>query len=580
MNAKVRWVLLGMVAGAVWAFTVRMRNDEKRARWNHRMKAAASHTALVTGASSGIGEAYAVALAEKGFHLVLVARREERLKEQAAVYRQRYGVQVEVLPADLSDDEGIARVERRIADGNDIDFLVNNAGYDVFGSFAEIPIEKTLGLINCLELACVRLTRAALPAMLVRRRGAVINVSSIGAFGPKPHDSTYVAAKAYLNQFSESLSIELQGSGVRVQALCPGFTLSGFHDAPEYAAYHIKERIPRWMWMRCEEVVLASLNSLARDQRICLPGWKNQLIAIGGRLGLAEMFLDVLRRFFPRQIRQRKPSVSFDPLICPECHGRLNVGGEKETGELSCAVCGQKYPVINGIPRFAGYESLNGLNRRFAGLYDWFSIFYRLFSKAAFAFIGTTEDQARFEILDKLDPRGSVLEVSIGPGVNLPYLFEYPAVREIYGLDISNGQLAQCQNYALNKGWVVHLYQGNAEKLPFQDETFDSVFHIGGINFFSDKQKAITEMIRVAKPGARIVICDETERGAQGYEKTLPGFKRSFQGRRDPVKPPVDLIPEGMLNVVLDERVWKGWFYTLEFCKPNGDQDTAQIVHP
>ena len=223
---------------------------------------------------------------------------------------------------------------------------------------------------------------------------------------------------------------------------------------------------------------------------------------------------------------------------------------------------------MNGIPRFAGYESLSGLDRRFAGLYDWFSIFYRLFSKVAFAFIGTTEDQARFEILDPLEPCGKVLEVSIGPGVNLPYLREYPAVREIYGLDLSNGQLARCQRFAQRNDWPVNLYQGNAEALPFQDNAFDSVFHIGGINFFNDKQKAITEMIRVAKPGAKIVICDETERGARGYELTLPGFKQSFKGEREPVKPPVDLVPAEMEAITLDETAWKGWFYCLEFRKP------------
>jgi ubiquinone/menaquinone biosynthesis C-methylase UbiE len=233
-----------------------------------------------------------------------------------------------------------------------------------------------------------------------------------------------------------------------------------------------------------------------------------------------------------------------------------------------CDNCAKDYPIANGIPHFAGYESLTGLDRRFAGLYDWFSIFYRLFSKAAFAFIGTTEDKARFEILDPLEPCGKVLEVSIGPGVNLPYLREYPAVREIHGLDLSNGQLVQCQRFAQHNNWPVGLYQGNAEALPFQENAFDSVFHIGGINFFNDKMKAIAEMIRVAKPGATIVICDETERGARGYEITLPGFKQSFKGEREVVVAPVDLVPTEMEEVKLDETVWKGWFYTVEFRKP------------
>ncbi len=188
----------------------------------------------------------------------------------------------------------------------------------------------------------------------------------------------------------------------------------------------------------------------------------------------------------------------------------------------------------------------------------------------AFAILGTTEDQARFEIMDRLEPHGKVLEVSIGPGVNLPYLREFPAVRQIYGLDLSNGQLARCRSFARRKGWPVDLYQGNAEALPFQDNAFDSVFHIGGINFFNDKHKAITEMIRVAKPGAKILICDETERGARLYEVTLPGFKQSFKGEREPVKPPVDLVPREMEAVTLDETTWNGWVYSLEFRKPVG----------
>ncbi len=138
-----------------------------------------------------------------------------------------------------------------------------------------------------------------------------------------------------------------------------------------------------------------------------------------------------------------------------------------------------------------------------------------------------TEEQARREITDRLEPQGGrVLEVSIGPGVNLPYLVGRPDVGEIYGLDISLGQLNRCREYVAHQGWDIQLQLGNAEQLPYQDNTFDGVFHVGGINFFNDKKKAIEEMIRVAKPGTRILICDENEKGAQAYERFLPGFKR------------------------------------------------------
>lgn len=570
MKIRTGWYLWGLAAGILWAGISRWRKAEKAAGWKRRMSASMHHTALVTGASSGIGEAYARALAARGYNLVLVARREERLNGQAAGYRQQYGVNVEVLPADLSTQEGITRVEHRIAENGDILFLVNNAGYDVFGFFAHIPIEKNLALINCLELAAVRLTRAALPAMIQRRRGAVVNVSSIGAFGPKPLNATYVASKAYLNQFSESISIELEGTGLRIQALCPGFTLTEFHDAPEYAPYRIKERIPRWLWMTSDDVVRASLQALAEDQRICLPGWYNRLIALGGRLGLSQIGLNVLRRFLPKQnLAHTQPKTdAFELLACPNCHGKLDREGDDEAGRLSCPVCNQQYPIVAGIPRFVPYDALTEQDRRFARFYDWFSYVYLPFSKIGLLLFGG-EGRSRRVILDRLEPRGGrVLEVSIGPGVNLPYLDEREDVGEVYGLDISQGQLQRCQRYMQRNGFRSTLYQGNAEALPFQDESFECVFHIGGINFFTDKKKAIAEMIRVAKPGAKILIADETERGARGYEVSQPGFNRLFAQKRAPVHPPVEFIPAHMENVQVDESLWNGWFYCIEFNKP------------
>lgn len=560
--------ILALALGGSYAASRAKRLQQVR-RWNeHMQRAPLTRTALVTGASAGIGRAFAVRLAQDGYGLVLVARRTERLEALAAELQAQNQVHAEVLTADLSTEAGIARVEQRL-DAGDVDFLVNCAGYDVFGEFARMPIDACLGLINCLELATVRLTRAALPGMLERRRGAVVNVSSIGAFGPKRKDSIYVASKAFINRFCESLALETRNSGVRVQALCPGFTLTEFHDAPEYAPYHIKERIPAWAWMTPDEVVTASLQALGEDQVVCVPGIKNQVLAIAARSGLSQLLLHIMASFFPSAQRGGLPqNAALDRLACPECHGDLSLQGTPQNGSLLCPACQKQYPIQDGIPHFAAYADLTSFNRRFAGLYDWFSIVYRQFSRVAFAFIGTTEDEARFEILEKLEPCGKVLEVSIGPGVNLPYLREYPDVREIYGLDLSNGQLARCRSYANRMAWPVSLYQGNAEALPFQDNAFDSVLHVGGINFFNDKQKAILEMIRVAKPGAKIVICDEAERGARGFELTLPGFKQSFQGKREAVRPPLDLIPPDMQDVKLDETMWKGWFYSIEFRKP------------
>jgi ubiquinone/menaquinone biosynthesis C-methylase UbiE/uncharacterized protein YbaR (Trm112 family) len=259
-------------------------------------------------------------------------------------------------------------------------------------------------------------------------------------------------------------------------------------------------------------------------------------------------------------------------LACPECHAPLTLHAEwadlVESGQLHCADCQKDYPIIQGIPHFTRAAELGGLNRRFAMLYDRFAWAYPAFMKIAFAIIGISEERARREILDRLEPGGGrVLEVSIGPGVNLPFLIGRPDVGELFGLDISLGQLRRCQSYTRRKGWQVDLFLGNAEQLPFQDAAFDSLVHMGGINFFNDKRKAIAEMIRVVRPGARILIADESERGARGYEHTIPGFKKSFHGGRAAVTPPIDLVPPEMREVRLFDA-WKGWFYCLEFRRP------------
>jgi ubiquinone/menaquinone biosynthesis C-methylase UbiE len=264
--------------------------------------------------------------------------------------------------------------------------------------------------------------------------------------------------------------------------------------------------------------------------------------------------------------KQRRPGL--DLMACPTCHQGLVVAVSPQVQVYHCHTCNKDYPVVDGIAHFIETETLRGLNKAFANLYDWFSWGYRAFSKAAFAYIGLTEEQGRRELTGRLDPRGGrVLEVSIGPGVNLPYLVGRADVGEMVGLDISLGQLRGCRAYVARRGWNVQLDLGNAENLPYAEDSFDSVFHIGGINFFNDKQKAIHEMIRVAKPGARILIADESEKGAQAYEKIIPGFKSSFNGKREAVQPPIDLVPAEMLERRVCE-IWNGWFYCIEFRKP------------
>lgn len=228
--------------------------------------------ALITGASGGIGAAFAFALAQRGIAVVLVARDRERLDDLARRLRSQCGAAVEVLPADLSDAAQRRAVETRASGG--IDLLVNVAGVASVGRFAELAAEREAAQIALNLLAPMRLTRAALPAMIAQRRGAVIIVSSIAAFVPARFAATYAASKAALNSFGESLHEELRGSGVQVQVLCPGFTRTAFVDR----AGADGGAIPSFAWMTPDAVVEASLASLRRRRVICVPGLRNRLL--------------------------------------------------------------------------------------------------------------------------------------------------------------------------------------------------------------------------------------------------------------------------------------------------------------
>ncbi len=164
---------------------------------------------------------------------------------------------------------------------------------------------------------------------------------------------------------------------------------------------------------------------------------------------------------------------SLELLVCPDCHGRLDLESESngsiDHGSLKCTACRQDYPVERGIPQFIQPEMLSGSNRRFSHMYDWFSWGYRAFSKLAFGFIGMKEETGRREITDRLEPRGGdVLEVSIGPGVNLPYIIDRPDVGEVFGLDISLGQLLRCKSYVHKKVGMWISSSGTVKGCPFK----------------------------------------------------------------------------------------------------------------
>lgn len=255
----------------------------------HDTASSPRRTAIVTGASAGIGGAYARQLAKAGYNLILVARREERLIALRDELQAQCGVSVVPFPADLADPEEVGRLVKTIRDRNDIEILVNNAGFGLQGPFHTADIHKHLAMIHVHVLAAVRLTHAVLPQMIARDRGYVINVSSLASFLTAPAAVSYCATKAYLNSFSKSVQAELQGTSVRIQALCPGFTYTEFHDIPD--AKMDRRQVPRFMWMSAERVVEISLRKMKRRKVICVPGLINRLLALVIRSRVAEPFI-------------------------------------------------------------------------------------------------------------------------------------------------------------------------------------------------------------------------------------------------------------------------------------------------
>jgi short-subunit dehydrogenase len=221
--------------------------------------------ALVTGASSGIGATFARRLAREGYSLILVARRAHLLEDLA---RELGGA--ETVAADLTVEEDLRRVEARIRSADNLELLVNNAGFGLSGRFFQAPLDGQTRMHQLHVMATMRLSHATLRAMVKRRKGALINVSSVASFSQTSGSVSYCATKAWMTSFTEGLSLDLisTGSPVRVQALCPGFTYSEFHDVMGMD----RGRIPRWLWCSADDVVAASLHGLAKGKVIVIPG--------------------------------------------------------------------------------------------------------------------------------------------------------------------------------------------------------------------------------------------------------------------------------------------------------------------
>ena len=225
-------------------------------------------TALVTGASSGIGAEFATQLAAAGFGVTLVARREDRLRALAAELRERHGVHAEAMPCDLTDAGARAALPGRLEDaGLRVDVLVNNAGFATGGPLHASPLEDELLQVRLLCEAPVDLVRRFLPEMVERREGAVITVASTAAMQPLPHSAGYSAAKAHALAFSEAVHEEVRRHGVHVTALCPPPVHTELFEKSD----HPVERVPRMAWLEPDEVVRIGLEGARRNKRVVVP---------------------------------------------------------------------------------------------------------------------------------------------------------------------------------------------------------------------------------------------------------------------------------------------------------------------
>ena len=228
--------------------------------------------ALVTGATSGIGESYSRLLAANNYNIVLVARDLPRLQERATALEAKFGISTHVIQADLATDEGCLRVEKYIAE-NQIDVLVNNAGFGTSKAFTMSTLEVEQQLLDVLVRTPMRLMHVALPLMKARNNGIIINVSSVAGYIA---GGTYSASKSYLTVLSESLNTELSATNIKVSALCPGFTRTEFHQRGKMSM----KGLPNFMWLNSDRLVEQSWRDALKGKAVSVPGWQYKLLVL------------------------------------------------------------------------------------------------------------------------------------------------------------------------------------------------------------------------------------------------------------------------------------------------------------
>ena len=254
-----------------------------------------SKWAMVTGATAGIGESFTRVLAREGFSIVLVARDLERMKERAATLESQFNVQTAIVQADLATDDGCAKVEKYLTE-NPVEVLINNAGFGINKAFSMSDLSAEQQLLDVLVRTPMRLMHTVIPQMKARNSGSIVNVSSVAGWIA---GGTYSAAKSYLTVLSESLHTELSGTGIKISALCPGFTRTEFHERGRMRM----NGLPNFMWLSSDRVVSQAWKENQNGKVLSVPGWQYLILSTVSRFGPRPL---VRKLGMNVRVRQRK----------------------------------------------------------------------------------------------------------------------------------------------------------------------------------------------------------------------------------------------------------------------------------
>ena len=253
-------------------------------------------TAIITGATSGIGASFAKILASKGYNLIITGRRKEKIQNLANELSKKYDIKIEVIIAELSNENDIKNFINQISKIKNIDILINNAGYSIYKNYSDTTISEIEKIVSVQILTVIKTISAVLPKMIHQGSGDIINVSSMGAILPIKKDSVYCGTKSFLNTFSESLYMEVRDKGIKVQALCPGLTRTDFHGKLNMNSNE-RNNLEKFKLMSPDYVADYSLKCLTKNKVICIPGSRKRIIAKLVSLLPKSLYYDFLKKY-------------------------------------------------------------------------------------------------------------------------------------------------------------------------------------------------------------------------------------------------------------------------------------------